>query len=162
MEKRYNFKDYTDIIAALRSEGGCPWDKAQTHESLKTCLINEAVETVAAVNIHSQTGDGENLCEELGDLLLQVVLQSRIAEEEGLFTIEDVIQKAAEKMIRRHPHVFSNQAADSTDAIRQNWEEIKKQEKSGKSEAQKKFQKDCERDAQREVIEHLQMSVKRL
>lgn len=107
MDRKITFDDYRGIIRALRDpEKGCPWDKAQTHESLKPCMIHEMTEAVAAVNLLSDTGDADNLSEELGDVLLQVVLQSQIAEEEGLFSLDDVIQKAGEKMIRRHPHVF--------------------------------------------------------
>lgn len=112
MDRKITFDDYRGIIRALRDpEKGCPWDKAQTHESLKPCMIHEMTEAVAAVNLLTDTGDADNLSEELGDVLLQVVLQSQIAEEEGLFSLDDVIQNAGEKMIRRHPHVFSSEAA---------------------------------------------------
>ena len=94
MDRKITFDDYRGIIRALRDpEKGCPWDKAQTHESLKPCMIHEMTEAVAAVNLLSDTGDADNLSEELGDVLLQVVLQSQIAEEEGLFSLDDVIQK---------------------------------------------------------------------
>ena len=112
MDRKLTFDDYRGIIRALWDpEKGCPWDKAQTHESLKPCMIHEMTEAVAAVNLLSETGDPDNLCEELGDVLLQVVLQSQIAEEEGLFSLDDVIRKAGEKMLRRHPHVFSSEAS---------------------------------------------------
>ena len=106
MDRKITFDDYRGIIRALRDpEKGCPWDKAQTHESLKPCMIHEMTEAVAAVNLLADTGDADNLSEELGDVLLQVVLQSQIAEEEGLFSLDDVIQKAGEKMILSLIHI---------------------------------------------------------
>ena len=123
--KAYSFEDFREIIRTLRSEDGCPWDRAQTHESLRSCMIEEAYEAVSAVNQR----DEANLCEELGDVLLQVLLHSQIAEEEGSFTLDDVIQGISEKMIRRHPHVFGDK--DRSDIP--GWEEIKKQEKAEKS-----------------------------
>lgn len=133
MEKQiYTMKDFEDIIARLRSENGCPWDKVQTHESLKPCMMEEAAEVLAAIRILNQTGNPENLREELGDVLLQVVMHSQIAKEEGLFTLEDVVQEVSEKMIRRHPHVFGDVQADNAGQVLKNWEEIKKEEKQGK------------------------------
>lgn len=133
MEKQiYTMNDFVDIIAALRSENGCPWDREQTHESLKPCMREEAAEVLAAIRILDKTGNPENLREELGDVLLQVVMHSQIAKEEGLFTLEDVIQEVSEKMIRRHPHVFGNIQADDSSQVLKNWEEIKKEEKQGK------------------------------
>ena len=96
------------IVETLRSENGCPWDKAQTHASLKPGCIEEAAEVIGGINILEETGDAENLKEELGDLLLQVMFHSVIAEEEGLFTFEDVAKTVADKMERRHPHVFTD------------------------------------------------------
>ena len=90
-----------DIVKTLRSEDGCPWDRQQTHESLKPECIEEAAEVISAINILERTGDSENLKEELGDLLLQVMFHSVIAEEEGLFTFDDVASTVSEKMIRR-------------------------------------------------------------
>lgn len=121
----YSFEDFMNIIRRLRSKEGCPWDREQTHESLKTCLIEECYETVEAINKQ----DNENLCEELGDLLLQVALHSAIAEEADEFSINDVISAEAEKMIRRHPHVFGDTVVENSEAVVKNWEEIKKQEK---------------------------------
>ena len=133
MDRKITFDDYRGIIRALRDpEKGCPWDKAQTHESLKPCMIHEMTEAVAAVTLLTDTGDADNLSEELGDVLLQVVLQSQIAEEEGLFSLDDVIQKAGEKMIRRHPHVFGDKKASSPEESLALWNEIKKQEKAKK------------------------------
>ena len=97
------FEEFEEVIARLRAPDGCPWDRAQTHMSLKKTCIEEAAEVICGINILDQTGDADNLKEELGDLLMQVVLHARIAEEEGLFTMDDVIQSIIDKMIRRHP-----------------------------------------------------------
>lgn len=127
----YTFADLKEIIRDLRGEHGCPWDKKQTHESLKTCLTNECQEVLTAIDQYSETGDYENLCEELGDVLLQVLLHSQIAEEEGLFTIEDVIHGISKKMIRRHPHVFGELSPACQDGKPLSWDEIKRLEKEG-------------------------------
>ncbi|MCR4837513.1 MAG: nucleotide pyrophosphohydrolase [Eubacterium sp.] len=121
-----------EIVVRLRAEDGCPWDKVQTHASLKPTCIEEAAEVVSGINILDQTGDPENLKEELGDLLLQVMFHAVIAEEEGLFTFEDVAKTVSEKMIRRHPHVFSGAHYASDEDRHAAWEEIKKAEKDGK------------------------------
>lgn len=121
----YNFDDFMDIIRKLRSKEGCPWDREQTHESLKTCLLEECYETIEAIN----NKDKENLCEELGDILLQVALHSVIAEETNDFTVNDVIKGEYEKMIRRHPHVFGDLALKDSEEVIKNWDEIKKKEK---------------------------------
>lgn len=125
MEKKYDFKDFTDIIKILRSENGCPWDREQTHESLKQCMIEECYEVVDAIN----NEDMPNLREELGDVLLQVVMHAVIAEETNKFTIDDVIQDISEKMIRRHPHVFGAKQARTTEDVLQTWEQVKQEEK---------------------------------
>ncbi len=127
-----SFDQLKSIIAALRAEGGCPWDREQTHASLKPACIEEAAEVVCAVNVLDATGNPENLKEELGDLLLQIVMHAQIAEEEGLFTMDDVIRGVREKMIRRHPHVFGGEHIGTSGAVLNRWEEIKKQEKAGK------------------------------
>ena len=126
------FEEFEEVIARLRAPDGCPWDRAQTHMSLKKTCIEEAAEVICGINILDQTGDADNLKEELGDLLMQVVLHARIAEEEGLFTMDDVIQSIIDKMIRRHPHVFGDSDGPGTDGSKESWEEIKKQEKAGK------------------------------
>ena len=131
MEK-YSFEDFEAIIARLRAEDGCPWDREQTHESLKPCLIEETAETISAINIYQKTGSTENLVEELGDVLLQVVMHAQIASEEGLFTMEDILAGISQKMIRRHPHVFGDVSVENSDQVLDNWKKIKKQEKSGK------------------------------
>lgn len=126
------FEEFEHIIAKLRAPDGCPWDREQTHASLKKPCIEEAAEVVCGINILEQTGDPGNLKEELGDLLLQVVMHARIAEEEGYFTMDDVIQGIIDKMVRRHPHVFGDAVADDSGAVLKKWDEIKKQEKAGK------------------------------
>lgn len=122
------FDEFVTTIAALRAENGCPWDRKQTHESLKECLTEEAGEVLAAID----NQDDENLCEELGDLLLQVVMHAQIAAEENRFTIEDVVRGVNEKMIRRHPHVFGDEKVESVEEGLNLWEQIKKQEKERK------------------------------
>ncbi len=124
-QKRYSYEDFLKIIETLRGENGCPWDRAQTHESLETCLLEEAYETVEAIHLK----DDENLKEELGDVLLQVVMHAQIASEDQRFNMDDVVHGVAEKMIRRHPHIFGGTQADSVQDIVLSWEEIKKQEK---------------------------------
>ncbi len=121
-----------EIVESLRGENGCPWDKAQTHESLKPECIEEAAEVINGINNYTRTGDSENLKEELGDLLLQVMFHSVIAEEEGLFTFDDVAKTVSDKMVRRHPHVFSGITYKSKEEQHAAWEEIKKTEKEGK------------------------------
>lgn len=122
----YTFQDLKDITEKLRSEKGCSWEREQTHESLKLCLLDECKEVLLAVD-HQ---DKENLCEELGDVLYLVLLNSRIAEQNGDFTIEDVINGVSEKMVRRHPHVFGGKQVNSREEEMALWKEIKKQEKA--------------------------------
>ena len=125
--EKYSFGDLVEIIAALRAPGGCPWDIKQTHQSLKECLVEESGEVIDAID----NDDDENLCEELGDVLLQVVMHAQIAAERGSFTIDDVVQGVSEKMIRRHPHVFGNVKVSSPEESLELWKKIKEQEKSG-------------------------------
>ena len=120
------FDEFVETIATLRAPGGCPWDQEQTHESMKKCLMDEAEEVLEAIDAK----DDDNLCEELGDLLLQVVMHARIAAEEGRFTIEDVIRGVNDKMIRRHPHVFGDVKVESLEDQLKLWEEIKAKEKN--------------------------------
>ncbi|MFA9464468.1 MAG: nucleoside triphosphate pyrophosphohydrolase [Velocimicrobium sp.] len=122
--KNYTLDEFVEIIRKLRAPDGCPWDKEQTHDTLKEAMIEEAYEVVESIN----NKDILNLREELGDVLLQVVMHSIIAEEKKEFLLEDVISDVAEKMIRRHPHVFGDVIADNTECVLQNWEEIKKEE----------------------------------
>ena len=128
MEK-YTYEQLLEIIAELRSDHGCPWDRAQTHESMIKCFYDECDEVVEAI----KNKDDENLCEELGDVLLQVLLHAQIAKEEGRFTMEDVVDGIAKKMIRRHPHVFGDAPlAQSAEEGLANWEAIKAKEKEEK------------------------------
>lgn len=129
MDKPFTFEELHAIVAALRGEHGCPWDKAQTHESMKGNTIEEAYEVNQAVSDLSETGNPDNLCEELGDLLLQVMLHSQIAEDNGEFTLEDVIDGIARKMIHRHPHVFGGQTYGSQEEQQADWEALKAEEK---------------------------------
>lgn len=129
-QERYTFTEFQEIIARLRAPGGCPWDREQTHESLKPCMVEETAELLAAIGESARTGDDSNLIEELGDVLLQVVMHAAIAEEEGRFTMDDVTTEISRKMIRRHPHVFGDVSVDSSREVLQNWEEIKRTEKS--------------------------------
>jgi len=135
MMEKYTYEQLVKIIAELRSEHGCPWDKAQTHESMIGCLREECEETVEAI----QNKDDENLCEELGDVLLQVLLHAQIASEEGRFDMSDVVDGLARKMIRRHPHVFSDAPfAESPEEGLARWNAIKAQEKEAKKRREQK------------------------
>lgn len=122
----YNISNLCRLVKTLRGPDGCPWDMSQTHESLRNYVIEEAYEVVSAID----NEDTDNLCEELGDLLLQVVLHSEIASEEGYFNIKDVISSIYDKLIFRHPHVFNNQAAVSSDEAKLSWEKQKAIEKN--------------------------------
>ncbi len=129
-----SFDELKEVVRKLRAPDGCPWDKEQTHSSLKPGCIEEAAEVICGINVYEKTGNPENLKEELGDLLLQVVMQAQIAEEEGIFTMDDVAKGITEKLIRRHPHVFGDvKVADSKEVL-VNWEEIKAKEKEGKED----------------------------
>ncbi|PWU07970.1 MAG: nucleoside triphosphate pyrophosphohydrolase [Verrucomicrobia bacterium] len=119
-----------DIIAQLRSPAGCPWDREQTHESLRMALLEECYEVVEAIN----RADDANLCEELGDLLLLVMMHAQIGSERGAFQFEEVARGICEKLIRRHPHVFGDaKGGDTTAAVLRQWEQIKRVEKGGAS-----------------------------
>lgn len=124
-EKEYKFDDFRDIIEKLRMPDGCPWDREQTHESLKKHMVEEVNEALEAIDEQ----DWKHLCEELGDVLLQIVLHAQIAKEAGEFTMDDIIQCVSEKMIRRHPHVFGSIDVSGVDEGLDLWEEIKKREK---------------------------------
>jgi MazG family protein len=116
-----------EIVARLRAPDGCPWDREQNHESLRASLLEECHEAIDAIN----RADDKNLCEELGDLLLLVVMHAQMGAERGAFHFEEVAASVCEKMIRRHPHVFGeSSAADSGEVLRQ-WEQIKREEKGG-------------------------------
>jgi tetrapyrrole methylase family protein / MazG family protein len=129
------FETLLTIMDRLREPGGCPWDREQTRKTLRSYVLEEAYETVQAID----AGDEEDLKEELGDLLLQIVFQARIGVENGTFTIEDVIRSITTKLIRRHPHVFGDTAAADTGEVLRNWNAIKLAEK-GSDENRKREQ----------------------
>ena len=129
-EDRYSLGPLVEIMRRLRGEGGCPWDRKQTHESLRTCAVEEAYEVVQAIDDR----DDEELCEELGDVLLQVAFHSQIASESGRFDIGDVIRGIVGKLVRRHPHVFGDVEAKDSKTVLRNWERIKQRERAGDEE----------------------------
>jgi len=124
-----NFDELVAVMARLRAPGGCPWDREQTYESLAPYLLEEAFESFDAI-FEATEGKPENLREELGDLLLQIIFHSQIAEETGDFTIEDVCAAITRKMILRHPHVFGDKKFDTASDVLQNWDELKKSERA--------------------------------
>ncbi len=131
-----NLKDIqslVQIIADLRGPNGCPWDKEQTHQTLAPYAIEEVHELAEAL----ESADDNHMCEELGDVLFQVVLHSQLASERSAFAFEDVILSIASKIVRRHPHVFSNMQVSGTDEVLKNWDEIKKLEKLNKPKKEK-------------------------
>jgi tetrapyrrole methylase family protein/MazG family protein len=129
---KYSMKDLIDIMATLRGDNGCPWDKAQTHESLKPYVLEEAYEVIDAIDRNNKA----DIIEELGDLLLQIVFHCRLAEERGDYNIEDVITGVCEKMIRRHPHIFGKEKVEDTAQVLRNWEDIKRGEKHIETQTQ--------------------------
>lgn len=116
-----------EVMARLRSPDGCPWDKVQTHETIASCLLEESAELIEAIERHDDT----EMCEELGDMLLQIVFHSQLAKERGVFDFSQVVDGITEKLIRRHPHVFGNSEVKSVAGVWDQWERIKKVEKSG-------------------------------
>lgn len=127
-KKIIGFKKLVEVVDRLRSDGGCPWDRAQTHDSVKPYLIEEAFEVIEALEAH----DDSALCEELGDLLLHVIFHARIAEERGAFDIGDVSEAIVEKIISRHPHVFAEGNAKTAEEVLVEWERIKLAQKRAK------------------------------
>ena len=123
----FSLDPLVDVMAQLRSPGGCVWDIEQTHLSLRRYIVEEVYEVLEAIDL----ADGVKLCEELGDLLLQIIFHARIAEESGEFTVQDVIDTVTEKMVRRHPHVFGEITVQDAAEVVVNWEQIKRQEKPG-------------------------------
>jgi len=123
----HTFSRLREIIAALRAPGGCPWDREQTHETLREYAIEEVYELIDAIDQQ----DDEGIVEELGDVLLQVMLHSQVGEDDGYFMIDDVIQAVTDKMIHRHPHVFASTKADSVEQVYKNWDALKQEEKGG-------------------------------
>jgi tetrapyrrole methylase family protein/MazG family protein len=130
-ERRTTFQDLVDVVARLRGPDGCPWDKEQTYISLKRFVLEEAYEVLEAID----GGDPERLADELGDLLLQVVLQAQLAREDGYFDIRDVLFSITDKLIRRHPHVFGDVQVSGSDEVLVNWEQIKRQERPERASA---------------------------
>lgn len=126
---RYDIHDFREIMAILRADDGCPWDRVQTHESIRRNMIEEAYEAVAAIN----HGDMANLCEELGDLQMQVLFHARMEEEQGGFTFDDVCDEACKKLIRRHPHVFGSASASTPEEVLDTWDAVKQREKQQKT-----------------------------
>lgn len=120
-----SFNDLCEIIARLRAPDGCPWDREQTHQSLKKHMIEEAYEAAETFD----TGDGAKMADELGDVLLQVVLHAQIGAEAGEFTIDDVTDAVCNKMIVRHPHIFGNKYLDTSEKVLDEWEAIKRRER---------------------------------
>ena len=121
----YTLQNLLDILAKMRGEGGCPWDREQTLESLKQYLVEECYEVIAAID----SGRADKHADELGDLLLQVVFQAQIRHEQGLFAFDEVVDRVCAKLIRRHPHVFGNTSVSGSADVLKNWEAIKAREK---------------------------------
>lgn len=120
------FQQLVEIMAQLRAPGGCPWDRKQTHETLTPYLVEESHELIDAI----ESGDDEEIAEELGDVLLQVVFHAQLGRERGAFTVEDVAQKIVDKMVRRHPHVFGDEVIEESEGVKERWLQLKQEEKS--------------------------------
>lgn len=132
IRERYGMEDLLDIMELLRSPGGCPWDKEQTHESIRKNFIEETYEAVEAID----ACDADMLREELGDVLLQVVFHTQMEREKGTFDFGDVCDGICKKLVSRHPHIFSGAVAETPDQVLENWEEIKQKEKRQKTYTQ--------------------------
>jgi tetrapyrrole methylase family protein/MazG family protein len=130
-EELGTFQTLVDIVAKLRAPGGCPWDREQTHDSLKRNLLEESYEVIEAID----QGDPAVLSEELGDLLVQIAFHAGIAEESGDFQLEDVLRNINAKLVRRHPHVFADGNAKDAREVEKNWEQIKAAEREAKGES---------------------------
>ena len=129
MSDKYTLDDLKDVVRRLTADDGCPWDRIQTHDTLKRYLIEECYEVIDAID----NEDNENMCEELGDVLFQIVFHSELADKENAFDMSDVIDGVTRKMISRHPHIFSDQGEKSISEINESWESIKKEEKGYKN-----------------------------
>ena len=132
-KEKYTFGDLTELMAKLRSEAGCPWDREQTHESLKRYMVEETYEALEAID----EGNDAMIKEELGDVLLQVVFHSQIADEEGRFDSSDVVDGICRKIIERHTHVFGDVIAEDSGAVLKNWDKIKNKSKGLKTHTEK-------------------------
>ncbi len=126
------FTELVDVMARLRAPGGCPWDREQTYESLAPYLLEETYEAYDAIQEAAETGETANLCDELGDVLLQVVFHSTIAKDRGDFTIDDVAEGIAQKLVLRHPHVFEDEEFETADEVLSNWDDLKKAEQKAR------------------------------
>jgi len=124
-KNRYNVYDLKKLIEVLRGEGGCPWDREQTHESIRRNFLEEAYEAVDAID----EKNADHLCEELGDVLMQVIFHARMEEEKGGFDLDDVADMTCKKLILRHPHVFGDVKVSGSEEVLSNWDEIKKRER---------------------------------
>jgi len=140
--KGQKFLVLVDLVDRLRGPDGCPWDREQTFDTLKPLLLEEAYETLEALD----SGDRAAFCSELGDLLFQVAFLSQMAETEGAFDIDEVAQGVVDKMVRRHPHVFGDAKADSAEGVLHQWEDIKRQERGGGSDG---------RGGETSILDHL-------
>ena len=128
--QKHNIDELLEVVEILRSENGCEWDRAQTHETLKRCLRDESQEVIDAID----NKDDENLCEELGDLLLQVLMNAQVAKERGAFDFNKIVQGITDKLIRRHPHVFGDEDRPSTpEESLKLWKKVKEIEKARKN-----------------------------
>ncbi len=125
MDKKYSFDELIDIVAKLRGENGCPWDREQTHESIKHNIIEEGYELIEML----EKGDAEKIADESGDLLLQVVFHAQIGKENGEYDINDVISAVCSKLIHRHPHVFGDVKVKDSDEVLENWNRIKREDR---------------------------------
>lgn len=125
LKNRYSFADLVTIVRTLRAPGGCPWDREQTHESIRNSFIEEAYEAVDAIDHKDMSG----LCEELGDVLLQVIFHAQIAEDSGNFDLDMVCDGICKKLIYRHPHVFADVQAETSAEVLDNWDKLKRKEK---------------------------------
>ena len=131
------FDELVNVMARLRAPGGCPWDREQTYASLAQYLLEETYETFDAIQEADQTGETQNLKEELGDVLLQVVFHSTIAAEKGDFTIDEVVAGVSQKLILRHPHVFGDKNLETADDVLNNWDDLKKAERAASGKIEK-------------------------
>lgn len=131
-KEKYDFDDLVEVVKCLRQPDGCPWDKEQTHKSIRQDFIEETYEVIEAID----NSDNALLREELGDVMLQVVFHARIEEEQGTFNIHDVANDICQKLIIRHPHVFGDVNADTTDKVLDNWDKIKMRTKAQKTQSE--------------------------
>ncbi len=132
MSKKYKFEDLLEIMEKLRGEDGCPWDREQTHESIKRSIMEEGYELIEAID----GGNPEKMADESGDLLLQVVFHAQIGKETGEYDIDDVTDAICRKLIHRHPHVFGDKTVESTEEVLNNWDEIKRNDREQKTVAE--------------------------